>query len=31
MEDCLKALQENKIFNGKTFWEVEQEIQWVDD
>lgn len=31
MEDCLKALQEDKIFNGKTFWEVEQEIQWVDD
>ena len=20
-----------KIFNGKTFWEVESEIEWVDD
>ncbi len=20
-----------RIFNGKTFWEVEQEIEWVDE
>jgi hypothetical protein len=31
MEECMKALQEDKIFNEKTFWEVEQEIQWVDN
>ena len=23
--------QSAPIFEGKTFWEVEQEIQWVDD
>lgn len=21
---------DEKIFNGKTFWEVEQDIEWVD-
>ena len=27
VEDFLNA----KIFDGKSFWEVEQEIEWVDD
>ena len=27
VEDFLAA----PIFDGKTFWEVEQEIEWVDD
>ena len=27
----IKQFKLLKIFNGKTFWEVENEIEWVDD
>lgn len=29
-EKCGDAFLTAPIFNGKTFWEAEQEIQWVD-
>ena len=29
--ECLVAFQDAKIWNGKSFWEVEQDIEWVDD
>lgn len=29
-EDDVKVFVEAPIFEGKTFWEVEQDIQWVD-
>lgn len=29
--ECVTAFEDAPIFNGKTFWDVEQEIQWVDD
>lgn len=28
---CMEAFLKAPIFNGKTFWEVESEIEWVDD
>lgn len=28
--ECMDAFQSARIFNGKTFWEVEKEIEWVD-
>lgn len=31
MEKCLTAFLEAPIFDGKTFWQAEQEITWVDD
>jgi hypothetical protein len=31
MENCLSAFVEAPIFDGKRFWDVEQEIEWVDD
>jgi hypothetical protein len=31
ISECLVAFQEAKIWNGKSFWEVEQDIEWVDD
>ena len=31
MEACLNAFLDARIFDGKTFWEVESEIEWVDD
>ena len=31
MEKCLDEFIKAPIFDGKTFWDVEQEIQWVDD
>ena len=30
MEKCLEAFLEAPIFDGKTFWEAESEIEWVD-
>lgn len=27
----VKEFEKAKLFNGKTFWEVEQEITWTDD
>jgi hypothetical protein len=31
VSECLSALQEAKIWDGKSFWDVEQEFEWVDD
>ena len=28
--DCYNEFIKAPIFDGKTFWEVEQEIEWVD-
>ena len=28
---CVEKFLQAPIFDGKTFWEVEQEIEWVDD
>lgn len=30
IDECHKAFLEAPMFDGKTFWEVEQEITWVD-
>ena len=30
-EENIKRFFDSPIFAGKTFWEVEQEIEWVDD
>ena len=27
---CIAAFEEAKIFDGKSFWEVEKDIEWVD-
>ena len=29
--DCILAFEEAPIWNGKTFWEIESEMQWVDE
>lgn len=31
VSECLAAFQEAKIWSGKSFWEAEQDIEWVDD
>lgn len=31
MLSCLDQFLDAPIFNQKTFWEVESEIEWVDD
>jgi len=31
IEKCFNAFLTAPIFDGKTFWEVENEIEWVDD
>lgn len=31
MHECLSNFLKAPIFNGKTFWEAENEIKWVDD
>lgn len=28
--ECVEAFMSAPIFDGKTFWEVEREIEWVD-
>ncbi len=28
---CVDKFLQAPLFDGKTFWEVEQEIEWVDD
>lgn len=28
--DLVNKFEKAKIFNGKSFWEVEKEIEWVD-
>ncbi len=30
-EENIKQFFEEPLFDGKTFWEVEQEIEWVDE
>lgn len=27
---CIEEFEKTSIFGGKTFWQVEQEIEWVD-
>ena len=27
---CIEQFENAAIFNGKTFWQVEQDIEWVD-
>ena len=29
--EVVESFLASKIFDGKTFWEVEHEIEWVDD
>jgi hypothetical protein len=29
-EECIKVAQEIPIFNGKTFWEAEKEMEWIE-
>ena len=31
IEQCKQAFIDAPIFDGKTFWDVEQDIEWVDD
>lgn len=31
ISECLMAFEKAKIWNNKNFWEVENEIEWVDD
>ena len=31
IDECFNLFLASKIFDGKSFWEVEQEIEWVDD
>ncbi len=31
IEKCLNSFLAAPIFDGKTFWDVENEIEWVDD
>ena len=28
---CVEKFLQEPLFDGKTFWEVEKEIEWVDD
>lgn len=29
--ECVSAFEDAPIWNGKTFWEAEKEIEWVDE
>lgn len=31
MQGCVEAFEKALILNGKTFWEAESEIEWVDE
>ena len=31
IEQCKQAFIAAPLFNGKTFWDAEQDIEWVDD
>ena len=31
IEECQNAFLNAPIFDGKSFWDAEQQIQWVDD
>lgn len=30
MEKCLELAQNEPIFEGKTFWEAEPDMEWVE-
>jgi hypothetical protein len=30
-QECVESFQNALIFNGKSFWDVENEIEWIDD
>ncbi len=30
-EECISEFENAKMWDGKSFWDVEQEMQWVDD
>ncbi len=29
--ECIEAFEDAPIWNGKTFWDVESQMQWVDE
>lgn len=29
--ECIETFENAPIWNGKSFWEVEEEIEWVDE
>lgn len=29
--ECIEAFEDVQIWNGKTFWNVENQMQWVDE
>ena len=31
MQICMEKFLEARIFNGRTFWEVEDKIEWLDE
>lgn len=31
IEQCVQAFVDAPLFHGKTFWDAEQDIAWVDD
>lgn len=31
ISDCITEFEKAKIWNGHTFWEVEKDMQWVDE
>ncbi len=31
IEQCIDTFENAKIFDGKTFWDVEKEMEWVDE
>ena len=31
IEQCKQAFIDAPLFDGKTFWNAEQDIEWVDD
>jgi len=30
-KECISEFESARIFNGKSFWEAEKDIQWVDN
>ena len=31
ISNCIAEFEKAKIWNGKSFWEVEKDMQWVDE
>ena len=31
ISDCITEFEKAEIWNGKSFWEVEKDMQWVDE